>query len=320
MAYQRAGDTRQAISFLSSEIEKHTWAVKEKQTLEELLAYLKGTSPDVQIIGGREQAVNTARELTDQANKFDESGSFSKAQPLYEKALRLAPNDPDVLYNYGVACSGHSGQDLHTKARQLYLKVVQIDPQYRNAHANLAPLLLSENDCEGAVKHAQIAIELGMEVYALFVVLGHACTDLGEFEEARAAFTKALELAAPGDRHQIEEVLSNLPAAEDINKPFPAAQGARVSSGAAADRASLEPIRQINADTFPRLSKQFAEAMGKRFVRSGYGLQSLGKWEIYFTCQDGDYKANIPDDPAENIKIFLRQEGREIEVFTIERK
>jgi tetratricopeptide (TPR) repeat protein len=320
VAYQRAGELRQAISFLNSEIKKHAWAAKEKRTLEDVLAYLKGSNPDVHLVGGQEQAANTARQLADQANSFDEAGDFSKAQPLYEKAVHLAPNDPDILYNYGVACAQQSDKAWHSKARQLYLEAVRIDPQYRDAHANLAPLLLMDDDFDGAAKHARIAIELGMEEYALYVVLGQACANLGDFEEARAAFRKALTLAEPSYRHKIEEILSHLPAAGDSSQPAQAVQGAQVSSGASATRAGVEPINVINADTYPRLGKQLAEAMGKRFVEAGFGLRSSEVWEIRFTCQDGDYKAILPDDPTKKIKIFLLKEGREIEVFTIDRK
>jgi tetratricopeptide (TPR) repeat protein len=316
-AYQQSGDSNYAISFLRSMLTEYFWSADEKETLDDLVAYFEGENAEIQIRSGVDHAEETALQLVDQANRLDEAGDFSSAQPLYEKAIRLAPNNVEVLFNYGVACGQQAEKELLTKACQLYLEAVRLDPEYRNAHANLATLLFNESDFDGAAQHAQRAIDLGMDNYMLFLVLGFSCVKLDELSKARKAFNEALRFADDEGIRKINEILIQLPD-DDATQPFKVEQGMTAQSEMNPTRTRIEPVKMFDADTFSRVGHQLAEAMGKTYVDALFGTFQDGAFELHFSCHDGDYKALIPDDPTMLIKIFKKGDG-DSEVFTIER-
>jgi tetratricopeptide (TPR) repeat protein len=61
-----------------------------------------------------------------------------------QRARSLAPNDPDVLYNLGLAyedaAEGEDGQTAYNQAAALYRRVLELAPAYKAARERLDAL------------------------------------------------------------------------------------------------------------------------------------------------------------------------------------
>lgn len=81
--------------------------------------------------------------LLNQASHFyRQLDAYDKYNAIVDRLIKANPNDTNLYYNAGVA-NAENG-DLH-KAKELYRKVLEIDPNYINAKVNLAILLLDQD-------------------------------------------------------------------------------------------------------------------------------------------------------------------------------
>src|SRR5262249_7814552 len=78
-------------------------------------------------------------ELNQQALKAMNAGDVQAAIALYEKAVKLAPEDEDLHYNLGIAYAKISDFD---KAEQHYREALRLLPDYAEVHNNYGNLLL----------------------------------------------------------------------------------------------------------------------------------------------------------------------------------
>ncbi|MFC1699992.1 tetratricopeptide repeat protein [Candidatus Omnitrophota bacterium] len=153
-----------------------------------------------------------------------QAGKSNQALALFERAVAIDPRYPEAYNNLGVA-QEHQGQ--LDQARQAYQTAAQIDSDYADAYYNLAILEVTTGRTEQAVtlfeqaiavnpKHASAYYNLGIvyknsarpiEAIAMFEKsiaiqpqadaynsLGEVYAALGEREQARVQFKRALEL------------------------------------------------------------------------------------------------------------------------------
>jgi tetratricopeptide (TPR) repeat protein len=66
-----------------------------------------------------------------------------KYNSVVDKLIKETPNDPNLYYNFAVTSAQNNDLD---RAKKLYKKALQIDPNYINAKVNLTMLLLDEDD------------------------------------------------------------------------------------------------------------------------------------------------------------------------------
>lgn len=96
--------------------------------------------------GAKKEALEGIEKLTDshphsalykatKANMLKELGQYEQAILVYQQALRIKPDAPDVLNNYGTALALQMRQ---TEAIENYKKAIAIAPQYGEAYSNLA--------------------------------------------------------------------------------------------------------------------------------------------------------------------------------------
>jgi tetratricopeptide (TPR) repeat protein len=118
--------------------------------------------------------------LNELAIAYAHIGSHADAAPLFEEALRLAPNSPGVMVEYARA-SLHS--DNLSRARNLAEQVLSSFPGNQKAAAKaqlvLGQVLLRQDQDAAARRHIETAVALDPDFedgYALAV----ACLDLGD--------------------------------------------------------------------------------------------------------------------------------------------
>lgn len=74
-----------------------------------------------------------------ESNLYLDEGDYVSYKKIVEEVLAKNPNDPDLLYNLGVVSSRAENKE---EAEKYYLKVIEINKDYKNAYKNLAILRL----------------------------------------------------------------------------------------------------------------------------------------------------------------------------------
>jgi len=78
--------------------------------------------------------------LRSEADIYLKMKQMDKYEEVITKVLEKDPNNAELLYNLGV---GSDQQGNKKKAKEYYLKAVEIDPSYASAYNNIAVLILS---------------------------------------------------------------------------------------------------------------------------------------------------------------------------------
>ncbi|SFA91664.1 hypothetical protein SAMN05660845_0960 [Flavobacterium swingsii] len=89
-----------------------------------------------------------------EANLYLKTEDYDTYKKLITEVLAKNPNDADLFFNLGVISA--KSKDGQAEAEKNYLRVIQIDPKYKNAYINLAVLKL-----EGATKIVEQMNKLG---------------------------------------------------------------------------------------------------------------------------------------------------------------
>jgi tetratricopeptide (TPR) repeat protein len=116
---------------------------------------------------------------------------YAAALPLYGRLYELVPTDRAVLLNYGF-CQEHTGHV--EKSVLLYRKAIAQEPGFMEAHVDLAGVLWRVEDFDGALVHAQKAVELAPDNAYAVRILGTAYLNLDRLDEAEQWLRKALQL------------------------------------------------------------------------------------------------------------------------------
>jgi len=84
---------------------------------------------------------------------YDEAEEMEKAREEYRRALKLAPEEIEVMYNYGVYLQGHKEYD---EAIGYFNKILELDTDNYNAHYQIGKtLILAEKDLAEAKHHLE---------------------------------------------------------------------------------------------------------------------------------------------------------------------
>ncbi|CAP43358.1 O-linked N-acetylglucosamine transferase family protein [Bordetella petrii] len=153
-------------------------------------------------------------------------GELDQARAAVEKALELAPDDPQIWILLGQI---ETRADQDRKARGHFEHAISLQEKLPGAHHGLAAVLLRLNDCDGALKHIERALEYSpgqsaikaqksiilsrnyryeeagallkelleedpKNAFAHWTNLGNIQRDLGKLEHAEASYRQAVEL------------------------------------------------------------------------------------------------------------------------------
>lgn len=81
--------------------------------------------------------------LNQVSHLYKQLGAFDKYNVVVDKLIKDKPNDSNLYYNAAVSCTENKDLD---RAKKLYRKTLEIDPNYNNAKVNLSMLLLEQDD------------------------------------------------------------------------------------------------------------------------------------------------------------------------------
>jgi tetratricopeptide (TPR) repeat protein len=113
-------------------------------------------------------------------------------EELAEKTASIQQRPPEVDEMYEVACEVETSSPQ--QAREVYQRLLQLDPDHIDAHVNLGRLLHEDGAPAAAEQHYRRALELDPENDTAVFNLGVALEDLGRFRDAIDAYQRALEL------------------------------------------------------------------------------------------------------------------------------
>ena len=142
---------------------------------------------------------NKGLHLAKKAEAMDDDAEKSKAiasvRDAFDHAVAVAPSDPTVLRNYGVAL----GQlELYDDAHQKLEEAVRQRPNDVATLRSLGFVLTKLGRDAGALEYDSKAAELAPRHPVIWRSKGVDLFHLGRYEEALYAFTKATELAPNG--------------------------------------------------------------------------------------------------------------------------
>lgn len=116
-------------------------------------------------------------------------GQHQNACEAMSEAVKLLPNDVELLSNYGVALK-NAGQVEAAKKTQLSALDMQAD--YAPAHYNLGNLLFAENQYQEASEQYLIALENQPNYVSAINNLGLCYKEMGDLQSAAQAFRACL--------------------------------------------------------------------------------------------------------------------------------
>jgi tetratricopeptide (TPR) repeat protein len=125
-----------------------------------------------------------------------ESGQILLNFSVEEIAAKTAEieeqRSPEVDEMYELACEIESSSAQ--QAREVYQRLLQLDPDHVDAHVNLGRLLHEDGAAAAAEKHYRKALEIDPDHETAAFNLGVALEDLGRLRDAIEAYQRALEL------------------------------------------------------------------------------------------------------------------------------
>ena len=102
-------------------------------------------------------------------------------------------NSAADLFARGVALEGHP--ITHDEAIEIYLRVLQLEPDHAAAHINLGTLYYNRRDFASAERHYRRAVEADPRYALAYFDLGNVLDETERIPDAIAAYRAAIQLA-----------------------------------------------------------------------------------------------------------------------------
>lgn len=126
--------------------------------------------------------------LLDDGYEQYEQGEFELAIATFDKALSLAPDNPEIYFLRGIS---YHGLEETRKAIGDLEMAIKLDPDYGDAYQQMGFIYLVGQAAAEAIKAFDRAIELNPELPELYVNRGTARCMNGDPEGARVDWEKA---------------------------------------------------------------------------------------------------------------------------------
>jgi tetratricopeptide (TPR) repeat protein len=130
-------------------------------------------------------------EYHQQANKLFDEALYDQAILLYDRAIRLNPNDYKSYYNKGIAMS-KSWYYIDTLALAAYDSALSIKPDFARALASKGHTLIDLGRIEEAIECYSNAVLLEPKNYIAYGSKGNALRDRKRYSEAIECYQKAI--------------------------------------------------------------------------------------------------------------------------------
>ncbi len=171
----------------------------EKMQIDQLEANMNSDTPKVLEIDKKlvEKYPNSARALTNMAGTYQGMDKTEKAREIYSKALEVNPNFIPAINGLGSSYLFLAPRDL-AKAEKYMAKVVDLHPDNSRAHIDLGDCYRAQKDLEKALASYLKAAELDPKDDIAFSKAGHANTFLGNTDAARKNYQDARAVSEYG--------------------------------------------------------------------------------------------------------------------------
>ena len=116
--------------------------------------------------------------------------NWNEAKKNFETVVKFASEDATSWF-YLAKCYENLGDLI--SAKNAYIKVIQLRPEYMDAYKNLCVLLIKNSDISEVVKYAELARKIDSEDYLYDFIIGTAYLKNKEFEKALVALLLAKE-------------------------------------------------------------------------------------------------------------------------------
>src|SRR5262249_6771798 len=140
---------------------------------------------------GKETATNSVRQALDLAWKHYQEGQWQQAEQLYLQVLEVDPDQVDALHLLALI-AGQTGRD--SRAIDYLQAVLRLKPGLAEAHNNLGNVLASQGKLPEAVASFQEAVRLQPDFAMAHNNLGNALREQGRPAEAVVHLQEALRL------------------------------------------------------------------------------------------------------------------------------
>lgn len=134
------------------------------------------------------------RSLAQLGDAAMQSGKLPEALALFERSLKLQPDDEEAHFNAGFLCAQLGRTD---EAIFHYQEAVRVLPEYGEAHNNLGNLFRRVGRTADAVRHFELALQHSPSSHSAHNNLGTALAMEGRVAEAIPHFVAATD-ANPG--------------------------------------------------------------------------------------------------------------------------
>lgn len=148
-------------------------------------------------------------QLLKEALDSQAKGDNERAKVCFEQVTKIQPNNFECWHILAVFEYQNKN---YSKARQLFLKVISLNPRYAPAHSNLGLVLQDTGEFEQAIECFNAALKIDPELSAAYNNRGIALKDLGRLEEARQSYAVALVVLPdyPQALYNMAEILKAL--------------------------------------------------------------------------------------------------------------
>jgi len=134
------------------------------------------------------------------AKNFEKDENLEKARESYNNAIKIAPNFPYALMEYG---KFEFSNEHKEKAEKLFLRAIEADPENFHVYFNYGLFLKRSNKISSAIENFMKAQNLNPNYLPIYNELGRNYTFYGEFENAHEQFERAkIQEKYPNYKHQ----------------------------------------------------------------------------------------------------------------------
>jgi Flp pilus assembly protein TadD len=156
--------------------------------------YLHPESEDVSAARPASGMVMTPKlqAMIDKGLEATRKRQYGSAKAIFEKALQLAPGNPDVLYLLGTSELGLQNTDL---AKKNFERALQISPSHEKALLAMGEMQLKAGDATSAIITLEKAFAMDGASWRTHLLLANAYATAGRFPEAETHASRAASLA-----------------------------------------------------------------------------------------------------------------------------
>lgn len=138
------------------------------------------------------------------AVQLHRGGKIDEARSAYRRILELAPGQPDILHFQGLLKYQTLGGDAGVPDVR---RALEAAPDYADAHANLAIMLLEMGDYDGAIRHLDRAMLLAPQALSPQITRARVYRRQGRAADAEAVLREAIDQHPQGFDRQIGPVI-----------------------------------------------------------------------------------------------------------------